>query len=847
MINFIDNYTIDLSKIPDYDDFKTPFTVSFDKKICELLISGVDPNITNIMITKFTNNVYNYIEDDNKLTVVHNNRHNIGRFYSNNDKSPCCHTKFIKHTVFSYQNWLDIDMVKGHASIIRYVLKINGQQSSIFDDIVFNFDKKQKEIASYFQKICGVDLDEDNIKYFFNMTIYGGGYSTWINKLQDKADAEKYGYKVKVIPPGTPIHPFMAKFKMQCEKTMKIVYESNPEIVRRVCDANDTEYEKMCSTMSYFCGILENHIVYFVYKLILKNKGILPNECLPELDGICLPRLPGVDYDDIIEKINSALMPLEISFKIKPYGKFVLHDIINERKNMIEIPNEMPAQKLPKPIDIQVLKLGENNVAREISKSLKSTLVYSSERWVICDKHTNIWRYVKDPTATIITHIQNAIDESRKQLITMKQQCDDTKQKEKFDTIEKEYLKFYVEYGKNGVSSQVKKCLQEYLYEANFSEKLDNIKLKVAYKNGVLDLETLIFRHGILCSDFLTKTIPYDYEIAKEEDIDIVKEELKKICNYNDSHLEYYLSVLGYAMTGDSSKLQEFWALIGQKASNGKSVIFEVFTRIMPNYIIKLENDLFEKTYGSRHKEIATWGGARIAWVNEMTKKQQDAEFIKNLSDGTSVRYKVMYGEMDTMPISFKLFYVGNHSMRIDADNGIKRRMKVLQMDSDFMEDLEANDYENKLFIKDTSFCEKLATTYKHALLSLIFKYSKMFIDENKTKPYPNEWKEETKDVCADNNKFAIWFNDHFETGDGDDFKISKRELETELKFYYTGDFNIKDINIKDELKRMRIKFNYDSQKKLNGSKGVYFGFRRIDDEIQELNPDPTEKTDEMY
>jgi phage/plasmid-associated DNA primase len=245
----------------------------------------------------------------------------------------------------------------------------------------------------------------------------------------------------------------------------------------------------------------------------------------------------------------------------------------------------------------------------------------------------------------------------------------------------------------------------------------------------------------------------------------------------------------------------------------------------MPNYIIKLENDLFEKTYGSRHKEIATWGGARIAWVNEMTKKKQDAEFLKNLSDGTSVRYKVMYGEMDTMPISFKLFYVGNHSMRVEADNGIGRRMKVLQMDSDFVDGLVENDYENKRFIRDRNFREKLATTHKHALLSLIFQYSKMYIDEGNIKPHPDDWSDETKDVCADNNKFTIWFDEHFETGDL--FKICKKDFESIVKVNDMG-----DINVKDELKRMRINFRYDSQMREGGKKGFYIGFRHIPNTI---------------
>ena len=49
-------------------------------------------------------------------------------------------------------------------------------------------------------------------------------------------------------------------------------------------------------------------------------------------------------------------------------------------------------------------------------------------------------------------------------------------------------------------------------------------------------------------------------------------------------------------------------------------------------------------------------------------------------------------------------------------------------------------------------------------------------------------------------------------------------------------------INIKDELKRMRIKFKYDSQKKLKGSKGVYIGFQIINENIADINNSLTEE-----
>ena len=257
--------------------------------------------------------------------------------------------------------------------------------------------------------------------------------------------------------------------------------------------------------------------------------------------------------------------------------------------------------------------------------------------------------------------------------------------------------------------------MSELLHDAEFDEKLDGNKYEVAFKDGVLDLKTNTFRAGIQPTDFLTKTIPFKYEKPTTEDMAHIKKELKKICNNNEKHLDYYLSVFGYAMTGDASKLQQLWCLRGQKASNGKSVIFEALMKIIPNYIIQMESEIFESNYGSRHKEVSSWGGARIAWLNEMSKKKQDSEIIKQVSDGTSIKYKVMYGGMATMQISFKLFIVTNHTMSVEADNGIKRRLQIEQLDSDFIDGLERDDEENCRFIKDKSFGETLQNKYKHA------------------------------------------------------------------------------------------------------------------------------------
>jgi hypothetical protein len=481
--------------------------------------------------------------------------------------------------------------------------------------------------------------------------------------------------------------------------------------------------------------------------------------------------------------------------------------------------------KYKKYLSLKVLRRGENDVAKYIAPYLHDKLVFCNDRWIIFDKRTGLWRYIKEPTSTVVSAIHNQIDEARESILYVKNKTESTEEKEQLAKRESEYMTYYASIAKGGYSSTLKKYLSEGLYDSEFEQKLDNNKYKVAFKNGIMDLKTGEFRHGLLPEDYITKTVPFNYEKALEADKALVRKELKKICNNNEEHLNYYLSTFGYAISGDSSKLQNFWFLRGQKASNGKSVLFEALTGILPNYVIQIDSDIFESTYGSRHKEMASWGGVRLGWVNEVSKKKQDVEFMKKLADGTPQPYKVMYGCMSVMPISFKLFFVSNHTLSFDADNGFNRRLIMEQLDSDFVDDLEEDDEANCRFVKDRSFGEKLQTTYKHALLDLIFDYAKAFVDDGyNLKPYPNDWKEETKETIGSNSDFPTWFEDNFVIGEG--LQASKKMVEDRLSSYTFAHKGVV-LKLKDELKRMGVKYKYDSQERCCGekTKGIYTGF----------------------
>jgi hypothetical protein len=458
-----------------------------------------------------------------------------------------------------------------------------------------------------------------------------------------------------------------------------------------------------------------------------------------------------------------------------------------------------------------------------ISSKLKDVVILCNEQWFVLQS-TNLWNRVKDPTFQITTQIRKYIDYNHASLAEKLKNCDD--EKERANTLKeiKTWFDCYTLVNGSGYMTPLMKNLRPQLTDNDFETKLDVLKYQVAYKNGILDLKSGFFREGIIGSDFITKTIPYNYQVSTEADRAIVLKELLKICNMNKEHLDYYLSYLGYAMTGDSQRLQQFWYMLGQTASNGKSVIFEALMEVIPNYIVKIENTAFEMGNNAIHKEIATWRGARIGWVNELTKKKQDAELFKQISDGTTIKYKVMYGNSANMNINFKMCVVSQHTISINADKGVARRLKVLKMNSSFMDHHIEDDYVNCRFKKDTNFGILLQTQYKFALMDIIYSYSKRFYENDfKMCDYPDEWKQETEESISTNNEFNDFFYSHFEIDP--DAILSKRAVD-EIVSQYKG-----TIRLKDELLRMGVHFTYDCKKKApkERGQGIWTGFKVVE------------------
>jgi len=527
-------------------------------------------------------------------------------------------------------------------------------------------------------------------------------------------------------------------------------------------------------------------------------------------------------------------------------GNMDMSVLCNLCKEVDELALKAWSNKYREWLSVDLLKKGDVEVSKYLAKIMN--MKYYNKRWVYFVEKKGLWIEINDVASHIGRKIQELINKATFKLNKEIKELDDddvNKQKKQED------LKFYnKEFQKANTSHNnlVKLMKTDCLVDAEWFARLDNMPYKVAFKDGIYDLKKCRFRKKLYAMDYLTKTIPFEYKKADVLKKVAVLKELKKICNWNDTHLDRYLSQYGYMMIGDAQREQVFFNYKGETASNGKSVVPEALSAIMPCYCKAMGSDTFETSNKSQvHKVIATWRGLRIGWVNETDKNaQQDASLLKKVCEGTPLSYKKMYGDQEEMEITFKIIFVGNQELKVkDADGGVSRRWIVNQLDSDFQEHYTEDNYERCEFVKDKSFQQRLINDYKYELLEIIFDYAKMYCDEGKMKDVPIEWIEEKEEALETNREVEDFIKTNFEWEGG--HEATKDEVGNELHTLKESKINTdwwitkKDMNaflksnkisnsdFRTELKRMKLMKNpiiYNCKKKYLKCEGVWYNIK---------------------
>ena len=363
------------------------------------------------------------------------------------------------------------------------------------------------------------------------------------------------------------------------------------------------------------------------------------------------------------------------------------------------------------------------------------------------------------------------------------------------------------------VKRKAKTTEQDILF--NMLESQDN---NLHFRNGVLNLVTEEFRQRDKY-DYMTLSLSWDYETDDSKISASITDDINSMLKKMDTDpiiCDFIKSWLFYCLTG-STELQKFLIQLGEDASNGKSTLFSIMNKCFEFYTYKLDSKVFDIGYTAAHKQFVTLitKPVRFAYIEELGSKQIDGQLVKDTTDG-EINVNVMYKNSAVVKSQAKINVASNGIPNIKMDNGVKRRMKIKECKSQFLDGLDEDDYENRKFMKDERILKKFeCDEYKNAFLKVLLPH--------KTVTIPDELNNYTNEIQGECDPFKSALEDHFIITGLEDDRTNVGEIETTLK---SGSYNPKTI--KSNMRRIGYKVNISLY--YNKKKGCYTGLRMKND-----------------
>jgi len=442
--------------------------------------------------------------------------------------------------------------------------------------------------------------------------------------------------------------------------------------------------------------------------------------------------------------------------------------------------------KYAPPLDISLEELSDIfKCADKIAPSLKKILKLCNEAWWVLGDN-QLWKPIKDPAYYIILEIRKYIDYSENKVGRMKM-ATDGEEAEKLHKIRVEYIKQYEKINTPSYISLCKSYLKVPLCDNDFEDKLNVNPNMLAFQNGMVDLKTGELREGgIQWDDYLTDTIRYDYVAPNAKKTKDLRGYLKQILNNDDSHLEYFLKILGFTFLGTPQLEKSLYFMIdgteGGKGDNGKTFYFDILDSLMPHYVYKSKGTLLEDGNSKVHKQLCMTKGKRLVWTDEFSRtKKMNATLMKELADGKTIENEIMFGTSDKINILFKMFVLSNFMIKIDAtEEAVYNRYKQASFCSNFDRTGTLKEAKPELlkFIADTTLGDRIKTEYRNEVFGLIIEYAKKY---NGSIKIPAKFLGDAKEAKLKNDEFGLWFEECCERSEKG--RISMQKIEDLTKF----------------------------------------------------------------
>ena len=314
-----------------------------------------------------------------------------------------------------------------------------------------------------------------------------------------------------------------------------------------------------------------------------------------------------------------------------------------------------------------------------------------------------------------------------------------------------------------GFINSIQKALASHYAIDKFYERLDQQKTLFAFENGVVELETGLFR-DISPEDYVSTTCGYNYPRVVVES---VKEEVMTFFRSifsSEEETDYYLKILAYMLTGDK-KFQEFYVWRGQGA-NGKGLTINMLGSVMGEYMKLLPTSYFTQPSegkGAVLPELAACKAARLVWASEPEDKATlQSNFLKMLSGDEPITCRSLYSKPITYVPHFGVCLLANTVPKLSRlDLGVKRRFRVIPFPYQFVDNPISENHKRV----DRTLNEKAKTPeWRDALISILLERFHRDVRTATMFTVPPSVAKETEEYLDENNPLVSWLPQYIDT-----------------------------------------------------------------------------------
>ena len=356
-------------------------------------------------------------------------------------------------------------------------------------------------------------------------------------------------------------------------------------------------------------------------------------------------------------------------------------------------------------------------------------------------------------------------------------------------------------------------------YDVKFDVGIEQF-YNLHFQNGVYEIKTKTFRPRNK-TDYVTLTLPWDYipkENVKPEILGEVRSFFTKL-QPDEEQRRFTVSYMAYCLTGSTGH-QVMKMNIGYEASNGKSTEISIHQKVFPIYTTKLDKRTFNQDFEKRHKELKQMitSPIRLAYIEELDRKRLDVDIIKDVVDGKDLTVEVLYGTRMQDKIQCKLMTCSNKDMNMEADEGVKRRVRVQYYKSKFIDHHQKDDFETNEYVKIKDYENRFEDPeYKNAYLHyLLESVDELYI--------PSSAQDNFEELAQEYDEFQNILDYRYEiTKDANDC-VAKGHIEAHFMEHHK-----KWPWVLGELKRCGLK--YDRRKQIDKMQGIVYGLKEKPDD----------------